>query len=467
MKNCSKKYLYSNDLLNLLLICVLLLVGFLNPGSKIYAKETSSNQISMDTDTSPMAQSYNFTPRSGNVKALVFMVEFADVSFEDGKTKDSETVLSAEELQTSLFGDADIKSANYPYESVKAYYERASYNQLHFAGQVLYYKTKHNRKYYDTMLYGDDKDAGSGYETLMMEVLSAFKDSIDFADYDANDDGILDAIYLSVPINSTSEDSTWWGNQSTWWVNPDYRINGKKINQYVILDGQPLDDNTKYYNQIWIHETGHLLGIPDYYHVAQTDDDDWEGFKGEAGHDIMDEMQGDHNSFSKIMCGWINKKNVKIVDYNKAKSTFLLKPYEESPSALIIPIKKWKNNFCSEYYLIEYDNGSENNTNVSKHSGIRIWHVDAKLTDNWWNSGYKMFAYDQNMTGSKRILLDLMKNKKSYTYYQPGDSFTAKSDIKNLYSPKKESKKQNTSIKFEVKIGKQTKDGNIVYIIRK
>lgn len=461
-------------LIKKLMLIIILLFLFIQPAkglfgqeSAVYAKADTQTQKIAVINNTPITNFYNFTPSSGNVKALVFMVEFADVSFEDGKQNESERVLSRKELEKAMFGNADKTSANYPYESVKAYYERASYNKLHLTGSVLYYKAKYNRDHYDTLLYSEEKDASRGYEELMMEAIAAYQESMDFTEYDSNSDGVIDAIYLSVPLNGTTDDNTWWGNQTTWWVNPNYRVDNEKINEYVILDGQPLDDNIEYYNQVCIHETGHLMGLSDYYHSNLSENDNWEGFLGAAGHDIMDEMYGDHNSFSKIMCGWIDDEEVQIADFSKLKSTYLLKPCEESPSALIIPIKKWSNNFCSEYYLVEYDKGTLNNTGLLKKSGIRIWHVDASLTKDWWNNGYSMFAYDQNITGSQRTILSLMGEKNNYEFYRTGDIFSAKSDSNAIYHVKKNATVKEVSINFTIKIGKLTKNGYSISVIRK
>ena len=51
----------------------------------------------------------------------------------------------------------------------------------------------------------------------------------------------------------------------------------------------------------FIHETGHLLGLDDYY-----DYNDYRGAKGGLyGADMMDNNIGDHGSVNKLLLGWI------------------------------------------------------------------------------------------------------------------------------------------------------------------
>ncbi|HEX3077998.1 MAG TPA: immune inhibitor A domain-containing protein [Lachnospiraceae bacterium] len=415
----------------------------------------------------PMENFYTFLPRTGNVKALVFMVEFPDVKFEDGKLNESERVLTAKELEQALFGKEDESSPNYPYESARAYYERSSYNRLHFSGTVLSYQAKEERNNYDSYLHGDKKEASNGYEKLIMEVIDSYKDQIDFSEYDANDDNILDAVYLSVPTNGSKEDETWWGNQSTWYNNKDFKVQGERILHYVILDGQPFDDNIEYYNQVWIHETGHLLGLPDYYHVSKADGSDWEGFHGEAGYDIMDEMYGDHNSFSKLMCGWIPKKDIQVALASSGQNDYILKPYEEEPCILIIPLEEWKDNYCAEYYLLEYQSGSGNNTGLLDEGGIRIWHVDAKLIESWWNNGYEMFAYDQNMTDSEKTVLTLVGDERKDNFYRTGDYMDTKNESIAVYHAITGQDEKAYTNDFSIRIGECTENGYELKIVWK
>ena len=68
---------------------------------------------------------------------------------------------------------------------------------MHLDGQVFRYTTKENRSAYDT-----DKNK------LARECYDAFNDSVDFSQFDGNNDGVIDATLFSVPTAAGNDN--WW-----------------------------------------------------------------------------------------------------------------------------------------------------------------------------------------------------------------------------------------------------------------
>ena len=62
-------------------------------------------------------------PTTGNVRALVVVVDFADAKY------DTDRRLSDEEISSYLFGTDNTEF--YPCESLTSYFDRASYGSLH------------------------------------------------------------------------------------------------------------------------------------------------------------------------------------------------------------------------------------------------------------------------------------------------------------------------------------------------
>ena len=73
-------------------------------------------------------------PTTGNVRALVVVVDFADAKY------DTDRRLSDEEISSYLFGTDNTEF--YPCESLTSYFDRASYGSLHMTGNVFHYTAK-------------------------------------------------------------------------------------------------------------------------------------------------------------------------------------------------------------------------------------------------------------------------------------------------------------------------------------
>ena len=68
--------------------------------------------------------------------------------------------------------------------------------------------------------------------------------------------------------------------------------------------------------QTIIHETGHVLGLPDYYQYASQQGGSADR-TGILTFDIMMQNQGDHNGFSKWMLGWLPDSKITRIFANE------------------------------------------------------------------------------------------------------------------------------------------------------
>ena len=90
-----------------------------------------------------------------------------------------------------------------------------------------------------------------------------------------------------------------------------------------------------------IHETGHALGLEDYY--------DTTGATGGFGGGTMMALNvGDHEAYSKAILGWIDPYIVINTD-----TTITLDEYELSGDAIFIA-KDYDGVYFNEYYIIDY-----------------------------------------------------------------------------------------------------------------
>lgn len=319
-------------------------------------------------------------PTEGDVKALVFMVEFQDM-------KNTDDTMTPDHVQNLLFSGQNPEGLYYPYESLTAYYQRSSYGKLNISGDVYGWYTLAE----DRSAYENDWE---GREKLIKELLDAYDEQIDFSDYDSDGDGNVDALYIYYAGGDTGYGTQWWSYMTK--VNTDISYDGSDICGYVFF-------NDLYNCVTVIHETGHLLGLPDYYNSAGLNS---EVEKGGVGYfDMMDHNLGDHNIFSKLLLGWVEPYII------TESSQVTLELLSSSEAKAVIVAKEDITSIFEEYYILELYNNSGNNIPITKPASaphlpvtdkplVKIYHVDANLNDEGTD-----FRYDNNSTEHKLIKL--------------------------------------------------------------
>lgn len=347
-------------------------------------------------------------PTTGDVRMLSVFVDFADAKYRGN-------MYSNEQLREELFGN---NTALYPYESLTVWFDRASYGNLHLDGDVYRYTCSGNLSDYMSA-----ERQEPGYERMVTEVLAGLDGQINFADYDSDQDGVIDCISFTVPLDDADEATKkyWRGCTSTWFVNPEFTVDGESIVKYIILDEMPYQDQMVSVKRTLAHEMGHCMGLPDYY---KYNDDDWEGLRGIAGNERMDDSVGDFCSFSKLMCGWLKDTEVQAYD-GSGTQTFTLEDASRTGSCLILPISSAPTDYTSEYFLVEYVSDTGNNSeNFYGTSGVRIFHVQSELyTDAWWRTRFRYENYAETYLGNDKIRVLRLVNDNG-DFYHTGDTVT-------------------------------------------
>ncbi len=325
-------------------------------------------------------------PSQGDAELVVFYIDFPDCTYTDK--------LSTEELQELAFGSIDENSENYPFESMTAFYSRASKGAMNLQGKVFTYTAKNPISYYN-----EDK------VSLTEECYEAFKDSEDFSQYDANNDGKIDATLLTVP--STASDDYWWPCAGDF-GDEMYSVDGVNVGYIITGNMSPDSDTIKEFNSSYLHEMGHCFGLPDYY--LYYSGSDFDSMNGGAGTELMDgDAYSDFSAFSKLMLGWYKESQVQVYDPNSGSQTYTLNNAQtDDGNCVIIPYGTLDDNYFSEYFIIEYSTDTANNSAINEDlywwqscdSGIRIHHIKADMYDNGW---WTFFKYEN---GSEFTNLD-------------------------------------------------------------
>lgn len=227
-----------------------------------------------------------YFPHTGSPKALVILVEFQDVKF---KTSDPVATFThylkgAEGKAAPEANNAYVTKGMVNYGSVSQYFNDMSQGkftpQFDIVGPVTVSK---NSAYYGGNV-GNSTDVN--FAQMIAEACKGVSTKVNFADYDQNNDGYVDLVYViyagySESINGNSSDCLWPKSGINKFYEPGtsnlLKLNGKKICRYGInnelnatpsdwIDGKPLLNGIG----LFCHEFSHTMGLPDLYPTVVT-----------------------------------------------------------------------------------------------------------------------------------------------------------------------------------------------------
>lgn len=366
-------------------------------------------------------------PSTGAYNLLVIPVQFSDKPISDE--------------QMDRLGKAfNGTSADTGWESVNSYYKKSSYGKLDMTFDVQKpFVTDKNYKYYEDYsgnITVDGETITKTGDILLLELaLAYYEKSLDLTKYDTDNDGIIDAVYLiySAPVTYDSEanaDSIYWAYVTTY-PTETQKYDGLEVGYYLFAGFDFMDEHTgnsndtylgqegytpysglKIMAETYIHETGHLLGLDDYY--------DYEDAKGSGeglgGADMMDYNVGDHNAYSKLILGWVDPTVITTTQ------TVTINAFESSGQFLMV-LLDYDGTYFSEYLLIDlYANTGLNSlgasqqnsllyydskTKVGAEYGVRIYHVSSSIKTPY-NDDYGSFT-DNNNSVSDTALIKLVE----------------------------------------------------------
>ncbi len=319
-------------------------------------------------------------PSKGNLDVLV--IPICIKGFESSATKEN-----LEKIKFMFNGD----STSTNYESVSSFYHKSSYNELNLNFTVSDWFNINKDPLEIYMERDKTNSADSGIMYVMDEALRWYKETYndDCTKFDSDNDGLIDAVWF---VNSAKNylnysyderyASTYWG--FTYWNIKNYDLRNIYDPTYMNFSWCTYDFMFQGYGpngidaHTFIHETGHLLGLIDYY--------DTYNYKlcPNGNVDMMDFNIGDHLALSKFSLGWVEPKIV------NSSSTINIKPLESGKEFIVIGGENYNKGAFDEYFIIEYVTPTGLNekdylsyyNNVDRKikgyskPGIRISHVD-------------------------------------------------------------------------------------------
>jgi M6 family metalloprotease-like protein len=352
-------------------------------------------------------------PNKGNVKILVVPVTFSNLQ----GTNWEYTTAEKKRINDAFFGESTDTS----WESLSSYYKKSSYGQLNITGIVtpVY-----------TVAQTTDQFESSGSAQSVVGGLSSWlvTNGISSKDYDSDGDGYIDGIELVYKTDKTDLShggkDIWWNYTSNTSNSPDKNTPQPHrffwslfsyLGQGHYKDGLDLDAHTL------IHETGHMMGLDDYYDYNKSQ------ASGPAGCvDMMDCNVGDHNAFSKMTYDWLGGKT-KYVDGKLSDFTVTLNSYTDTGDCLIVRDTKtdpWNKTAYDEYLLLEYY--TPTGVNKGDSNGYGEWTSDGTSTTyghggTYEKPGLQIFHVDSRLY-SQRGTYDVTTGKTLTTEYSYTDN---------------------------------------------
>ncbi len=335
-------------------------------------------------------QGYNDLPSLGNSKMLVIPVVFNDCSLSETQLKEEH-----ERLENTFFGESE---STY-WESVSSYYRKSSYNKLNITGKVTDY-FYFNKTIYQANKVFIDENKEPTYDILEQAIAWYNSFNNDIKDYDSNSDGYIDSVWLVYMedyndeyfkknpsyANVTNLSDFLWAY--TFW-DDNFAPNLNSPNPFSYAWGSYKftyeGSSDKVDAHTFIHETGHLLGLDDYYNYDYSTRFGGDKTKPVGGLDMMDLNILDHNAYSKYLLGWIEPTII------GESGTYTLNAFQDNGNALIIPTSTWNGSALDEYLILELYTPTGLNKLDSENAyanmypkgfsknGVKIYHVDSRL----------------------------------------------------------------------------------------
>ncbi|CDD05254.1 M6 family metalloprotease domain-containing protein [Prevotella sp. CAG:592] len=241
--------------------------------SAIKAQNAKAFYNSMETQAKankvrrePMTPDNSLLPSLGKHKIPVILVEFSDVEFSVENPKATfDKYLNGKEL----FNKETDPEMGQNYAGVAKYFKDMSFGK--FEPEFEVYGPVNLGKPLAT--YGAGYSSEENMGLLLTDACTAVDDEVDFTQYDSNDDGNIDLIYIIYAgfSQSIAGNSTDCIHPKSGYLSLAKSFDGMDVKRYGVnneLNGTPADQaNGPIINGIGLfcHEFSHCMGLPDLY----------------------------------------------------------------------------------------------------------------------------------------------------------------------------------------------------------
>ena len=314
-------------------------------------------------------------PTKGKIKALVLLVEYKDVKFNsnyDAGPKDYFSKLMMEK-GFSQYGGTGCAAEYFRDQSLGQFDP-----QFDVVGPIT---LDHDRSYYG----GNDPTHGTDSNAPMMVVHACEKidEQVNFQEYDNDNDGIVDNVFVFYAGQGEAtfgpEESVWPHSWDLFTAGYTLQLDGVWISRYACSNEWKAD--TPDGIGTFVHEFGHVLGLPDLYNTSGQ-----QGSYTPGPWDVMDYGPYNNNgctppafsAYERNAMGWIDLQV--ITDARTVRLDYIA----TSNEACIINTDK-----KTEFFLLENRQQTGWDKYIPGH-GMLIWHID-----------FEQYVFDRNSVNNK------------------------------------------------------------------
>lgn len=350
-------------------------------------------------------------PTLGEQHSLVILVDFTDLTF---STFDGD----AQTFYTAMLNEEGFTYTNGADGSARDFYVASSNGAFLPTFDVVGPVTLPESYTY----YGENDSNGNDYHAgqMVVEACQLVEDDVDFADYDADGDGLVDNVYVFYAGRGEADgggSETIWPHSATLedWDTTYVTNEGVTVSSYSCTN-EARTATTAAGIGTFVHEFGHVLGLVDHYSTtygsaAYVHPGEW---------DTMAEGSYNNNCHTPPLFSAFERAELGWLDYTELSATAdsivhlpLLADYNTAYKVAV-------DGNDDEYYILENRQQEGWDEYLPGH-GMLVWHID--YDEETWQKN----TVNTNATHQRVDIVEADDKSGSTTY--SGDSFPGTSYV--------------------------------------